>query len=61
MPVACKLSPSADWAAGEARFTIPTGVSIARLGLESRRANGSTRIHGTVALRSLALRLEKAK
>jgi hypothetical protein len=61
IPVTCKLTPNQDWVTGEACFTIPKNMSIARLGLESRRANGSTRIHGTLALRSLALRLEKAK
>jgi hypothetical protein len=59
LPVTSKLAPHEGWTPGEATFAIPKGVSIARLGLESRRATGSTRIRGTVAFTSFALRLEK--
>jgi len=61
IPVACMLSPHQEWSAGEAGFVIPTGVSMARLGLLYQRATGSTRIAGTVAFTGFALRLADEK
>lgn len=58
VPVRCRFSPHAEWAGGEAAFTIPQGASIVRLCLIYHRASGSTRIHGTVSFRDFALRLE---
>jgi hypothetical protein len=55
IPASCELRPRGDWGDGEARFTVPAGVSVVRLGLVSERASGSTRVRGTISLRNLAL------
>ncbi len=59
IPVECQLSPHPEWTPGEARFLIPKGVTVARLGLEYERARGSTRIRGTAAFADI--RLERVR
>ena len=61
IPVTSRLIPHAEWTAGEAAFTIPRGVFIARLGLVCQRASGTTRIRGTAAFRGFSLRLDKPR
>ncbi len=58
--VACKFTAQQEWTRGEARFAVPKGVTIVRLGLIYRRASGSTRIRGMAALSGFALKLEEA-
>jgi hypothetical protein len=56
----CQLATQPDWKRGEARFTVPKGVTMVRLGLVYRRASGSTRIRGTTAFAGFALACEEA-
>jgi hypothetical protein len=57
IPVACKITTHQDWSSSEAAFSIPSGVSIARLGLIYQRASGSTSTRGTIALTDFSLAL----
>jgi tetratricopeptide (TPR) repeat protein len=61
VPVTSHLAAQPDWAPGEALFTVPTGVSVVRLGLVYQRASGSTPIRGTAAFTAFALQERAAK
>jgi hypothetical protein len=51
----CRITPQADLAKAEARFTAPAGASVVRLGLVYQRAPGSTHVLGTITFSDFSL------
>jgi hypothetical protein len=60
IPAICELTAQPGWNHGEARFTVPKGVSLVRLGLTYHRAKGSTPVRGTAVFNGFTLCQEEA-